>query len=80
MMITEEYYDGIAFYTDDKEYEIAFYSRITDNIRYNERNGYNMKCIGCIEIPYEHNRFILDEARRYKRSLECELDKITNGE
>ena len=78
-MIVEEYCDGIAFYTDDKNYEIAFYSKITNNIRYNERNGYSMKCIGCIEIPYDDNRFILDEVKKYKRSLKCELDKM-NGE
>ena len=29
-MIVEKYYDGIAFYTDDKNYEIAFYSKITN--------------------------------------------------
>lgn len=49
-MKIEEYKDGIAFYTEDKNYEIAFYPNITDRVRYNERNGYkDWKCISCIE-------------------------------
>lgn len=75
-MKIEEYHDGIAFYTEDKNYEIAFYSKITDRISYNERNGYkDWKCFGCIDIPYEDNRKILDEVRRYKRSLEEIVDE-----
>lgn len=71
-MKIEIYHDGIAFYTEDKNYEIAFYSNITDRVTYNERNGYkDWKSVGCISIPYEDNRKIIDEVRRYKRCLEC---------
>lgn len=78
-MVIETYHDGIAFYTYDKEYEIAFYSNITDRISYNERNGYkDWTSIGCVCIPYEDNRFIIDEVRRYKRSLECGIWQLEN--
>lgn len=71
-MIIEIYHDGIAFYTDDKNYEIAFYSNITNRISYNHRNGYkDWHSIGCTDIPYEDNLKIIDEVRRYKRSLEA---------
>ena len=63
-MKIEEYYDGLAFYTEDGEYEIAFYSKITDRVRYSEKNGYT-------EIPYDDNCKIMEEIKRYKRSLEC---------
>lgn len=70
-MKIEIYYDGIAFYTDDKEYEIAFYSKFTDRISYNYCNGYkDWDAIGCTDIPYEDNCFIMDEVKRYKKSLE----------
>ena len=69
-MEIEIYHDGIAFYTEDKNYEIAFYSNITDRVTYNNRNGYkDFKTIDCASLPYEDNRKIIDEVRRYKRSL-----------
>lgn len=70
IMQIEEYYDGVAFYTDDKKYEIAFYSNITNRVTYNDRNGYkDWKSIGCICIPYEDNLFIMDEVKKYKMKI-----------
>ena len=42
IMKIEEYYDGLAFYTEDGEYEIAFYSKITDRVRYSEKMAINI--------------------------------------
>ena len=71
-MKIEEYYDGLAFYTEDGEYEIAFYSKITDRVRYSEKNGYKYwKSAGYTEIPYDDNCKIMEEIKRYKKSLEC---------
>lgn len=73
-MKIEEFKDGIAFYSDDMEYEIAFYSKFTERVRYNDNNGYiSAYTEGCIEIPYDDNRKIVDEIRRYRRALECGL-------
>lgn len=72
-MKIELYSDGIAFCSDD-DYEIAFYSNITDRITYPQKNGYkDYKIIGCSSIPYADNLMIVEEVRRYKRSLECEV-------
>lgn len=69
-MKIEIFHDGIAFYTEDGNYEIAFYSNITNRVTYNEKNGYNdWKAINCICIPYEDNKFIMDEIEKYRREL-----------
>ena len=59
---TKKFSDGIAFYEDGKEF--AFYSNITQKVRYN-----NSGCvIGCTEIPFEKNFVIINLIKNYIKS------------
>lgn len=64
------YHDGIAFYTD-KEEEIAFYSPITDRVTYSDPQYKYHHPDDCIWIDYKDNIKIMEEIKRYKRSLEA---------
>lgn len=60
MLITKEFYDGIAFYKDNKE--IAFYNRIVETITYNVPSN----CINCASIYFEDNLAIINTVKDYK--------------
>lgn len=63
----EKYIDGIAF--NIGEYEVAFYSNITKDIRYSkfgiEKVFPDTELYGCITIPFEENTFIIEEIKKY---------------
>ena len=56
---TKKFSDGIAFYEDGKEF--AFYSNITQKVRYNTSEY----LVGCTEISFEKNLIVINMIEKY---------------